>query len=61
VRTITVLPFTVWVLVVTVAPDPLVVATAWDTAGPLAPLTAAWPPAAAVVELPAAVATEGKA
>src|ERR1035441_5908116 len=56
------LPFAVWVVVVTVTPDPLVVATECVTCGPVVPLVAAVPPAPAVVDaVPAVVDAVGKA
>src|ERR1022692_919113 len=56
------LPFAVWVVVVTVTPDPLVVATECVTCGPVVPFVAAVAPAPAVVEaVPAVVAAVGKA
>jgi hypothetical protein len=54
------LPFTVRVVVVTVTPDPLVVATECVTAGPLAPLVAA-APVPAVTAVFAAGAEAGNA
>src|ERR1035441_6378159 len=56
------LPFAVWVVVVTVTPDPLVVATECVTCGPVVPFVAAVAPAPAVVDaVPAVVAAVGKA